>query len=347
MKTKVADFVKARIVNAAPLALALLLLSACSPFNSQEKSALDWKRGLFQRLQSNLSVPVSARIQKMPPDMLKVLQDYDQSIGMRRSDQYVARMATVQELALINSYIALLPYSYQNIFNKKLLAVYLVDGLSGAGLTDWVIDRDGHTYYYQVFNSSLLKVSLDDWLTYKENAYFESSVTSPAIRVQTNTAYKALMYGLLHEGAHIVDFELGVTPFMDPLHRRLNGRAKETSAFTDAVWLQRTQPATRYEFKRRGDLNVYGEFANKGLLPRYELAEMFSQLIQTPFVTFYSGTSWNEDFADSMTYQLIEKRLGGAVSVDLVSQGKIIEHYEPVKTPQAKLREQAVRPFFD
>jgi hypothetical protein len=222
-----------------------------------------------------------------------------------------------------------------------------VDGFSGAGLTDWVVDRDGHTYYYQVFNSSLLKVSLDYWLTYKENAYFDRSVTSPAIRVQTNTAYKALMYGLLHEGAHIVDFELGVTPFMDPLHRRLNGRAKETSAFTEGVWIQRTQPATRYEFKHRGDLNVYGEFAEKGLLPRYELGEMFSQLIQTPFVTFYGGTSWNEDFADFMTYQLIEKRLGGTVSVELINQGKIVEHYEPTKTSQAQQREKIIRTYFD
>jgi hypothetical protein len=92
---------------------------------------------------------------------------------------------------------------------------------------------------------------------------------------------------------------------------------------------------------------VYGEFTDKSLLPRYELTEMFSQLIQTPFVTFYSGTSWNEDFADFMTYQLIEKRLGGAVSVELVSQEKIVNHYEPVKTSQAELREKAVRALFE
>jgi hypothetical protein len=324
-----------------------LMLSACSQFNFQGKAALDWKQSLFQRLQSNLSEPVSSRIQIMPPDMLKALRDDDQSIHLGHLDKYTARMATAEELGLINSYIARLPNTYQAIFKKKLLAIYFIDGLPGAGLTDWVIDRDGRTYYYLAFNSEILNVSLNDWLTYKDNAYFDKSVTSPSIRVQTKTTYKALMYGLLHEGAHIVDYELGVTPYRDPLYRRLDVNNRVTSAFTEGVWLQSTQPASPYEFKHREDLNVYGEFTNKSLLPRYELTEMFSQLTQTPFVTFYSGTSWNEDFADFMTYQLIEKRLGGAVSVELVDQGKSIDHYEPVKTPQAQRRKKLVEEFLD
>jgi hypothetical protein len=279
--------------------------------------------------------------------MLNALRDEDLSIHLGHSDKYTARMPTAEELGLINSYIALLPNTYREIFKKKLLAIYLIDGLPGAGLTDWVVDRDGRTYYYLAFNSAILNVSLDDWLTYKDNAYFDRSVTSPSIRVQTKTKYKALMYGLLHEGAHIVDYELGVSPYRDPLYRRLDVHNRETSAFTEGVWLQSTQPASRYEFKHRGDLNVYGEFTDKSLLPRYELAEMFSQLIQTPFVTFYSGTSWNEDFADFLTYQLIEKRLGGAVSVELVNQEKIIDHYEPIKMPQAQSRKKFVEEFLD
>lgn len=325
----------------------MLVVTACSPFNSQEKAAIEWKRGLFQRLQNNLSEPIVGRVQKMPADLLKATQDYDRSIGIEDSNHYVARTPSTEELELINSYYESLPIAYKKAFSEKLLAVYLVDGFAGAGMTDWLVDRDGHTYYYLVLNSSLFNLSLDDWLTYKENSIFDKSAVSPRIRVRTNTNYRAIMYGLLHEGAHIVDYELGIAPYVDPLHRKVSGRTQVTSAFTDGVWLQRSQTVAQYNFMHRAVMNIYGEFAKKDLIPRVELPEMFSQLIQTPFVTFYSGTSWNEDLADYMTYQYIERSLGGTVTVELLHQGKIIEQYAPIKTPQVQQREKSVRVFYD
>jgi hypothetical protein len=298
-------------------------------------------------LQNNLSEPITARIQKMPPDILKIIQDEDRSIGIENTDQYVARKGTAEELALINSYIDLLPVSYQTIFSKKILAIYLVDGFAGAGMTNWLVDQDGHTYYYVVFNTAIMKASIDDWLTYKENSIFDSSAEFPSIRIRTNTNYKAIMYGLLHECAHIVDYELGIAPYFEPLHRKYKKRTQETSAFTDGVWLQRSQPEPRYDFKHRGDMNIYGEFAKKGLIPRSELSGMFSQLTQTPFVTFYSGTSWNEDLADYMTYHYLERGLGGDVRSELVREEKIINHYDPIKTSQAKKREKSIGIFYE
>jgi hypothetical protein len=324
-----------------------ILLTACSQTSTQDKAALEFRRGMFERLQRNLSEPIITRVQEMPSDMLKALKDYDLSIGMGNSSKYVARMATAEELALINSYFNLLPNSYQTILKRKLLAVYLIDGFSGAGLTDWVVDRDGNTYYYLAFNSSLLHETIDDWLTYKENSFFDNSALSPVVRVHTKTKFKAMMYGLLHEGAHIVDYELAITPYLDPLHRHLKGRTQESSAFTNGVWVRRTQPETRYDFKHRVDLNLYGSVKARGLIPRSELVGMFSQLTKTPFVNFYSGTSWNEDLADYFTYQYIEKKLGGTVSVELIQQDSTIERYEPLRTNVAQERERFVRDFYE
>ena len=327
------------------------LLTACKPFDSQYEAALDWKRGVFQRLQGNLSGPIASRIQKMPIDLLKTTQDYDRSIGIPNSDRYAARDATADELALIKSYIDLLPRAHQKVFASKLLAVYFIDGFSGAGMTEWVVDREGHTYYYLILNSSLFNISIDDWLTYKEDSQFESrldkSTTSPSIRVRTQTNFKALMYGLLHEGSHIVDYELGVTPYIDPQHRRFIGRNKDRSDFTDGVWVQGSKPVERYDFKHRGDINTYGIFPKRGLIPRSELPEMFSQLAKSPFVSFYSATSWNEDLADYMTYHHIERYLGGSVTVELLSAGNVVERYAPVKTSLAKQREKSVRVFYE
>ena len=329
------------------LGLLAILVTACSVHDPQYEAALEWKRGLFQRLQSNLSQPITARVQKMPPDLLKATQDYDSSIGITNTDRYAARPATADELALIQSYIDLLPRIHQTVFAKKLLAVYLIDGFSGAGLSDWVVDREGHTYYYLILNSSLFIESLDDWLTYKDSSLFDTAVASPTIRVRTQTNYQALMYGLLHEGAHIVDYELGITPYVDPHHRRLSERNLAASKFTDGVWMQRSQPMARYDFKHRRDLNIYGIFPQRGLIPRTELPAMFSQLTKTPFVSFYSGTSWNEDLADYVTYHHIENKLSGEITVELLGEGNVIDRYAPVKMPPAKQREESVRAFYD
>lgn len=327
------------------IGLLAVVVSACSPHDAQYEAAIEWKRGQFQRLQGNLALPFAQRVQTMPADLLKEVQDSDQAIGIANTDRYLARAASADELALIKTYMELLPSAHRKVITEKLLGLFIVDGFSGAGLTEWVVDRDGHVYYFLILNSALFTSSLDDWLTYKDNSYFDKSAPSPALRVRTQTNYKALMYGLLHEGAHIVDYEFGVTPYFDPQHRELSGRTREVTGFTDGVWMQRSQPGARYDFKHRAELNTYGIFPKMGLVPRSELAGMFSQLTRTPFVSFYSGTSWNEDLADYVTYRHIEKKLGGAVTVELLRDGKVIDRYAPVKTAATKQRERSVRVF--
>jgi hypothetical protein len=283
----------------------------------------------------------------MPADLLAATQAYDTEIGIEIQGSYVARVGTAKELALIKRYIEILPRSYLDIFEKKLLAVYLVDGFAGAGLTDWVLDHDGRSYYYLIFNSALLTTSLDDWFSLKENSAFEQTPLKPRIRVSTQTDYKALLYGMLHEGAHIVDDELGVTPYVDNVHRAVQGRTQTQTDFTESVWLTQKQAVAGFDFKHRGVLNVYGLFAKKGLIPRTEMPVMFAQLKRTPFVSFYSGTSWNEDWAEYSTYHVIEKKLGGKVLVELVNEQGMIDRYVPIESALALKREAAVREYLD
>lgn len=326
--------------------LLAVLLTACVSRDSRYEEAFAWKLRLFQRLQDNLSKPVTERVQKMPAELLKATQDHEKSIGITSAVRYAARTPTAADLALFQSYLELLPRAHQAVFAKKLLAVYLIDGFSGAGLANWVVDQEGRTYYYIILNSSLFRVSLDDWLSYKNDSQFDKSEASPTIRVRTQTDYKALIYGLLHEGAHLIDIEFGATPFFDQHHRRLGGRFQKVSEFTDRVWLNWLQPAPQCDFAHRLELNPYGSFPKKGSIPRAELAEMFSQLIKTPFVSFYSGTSWNEDLADYVSFHHIEKKLGGTITMELLDSGNVIDHFAPIKNPWLN-REKYIQAFYD
>jgi hypothetical protein len=297
----------------------------------------------FKSLESNLSLPLAERVQAVPEDYMKFLIDFDKSIGIKNTD-YKTRVPTAEDKALVTEYVKLLPDRYQKTFNDKLMVVYFIDNFAGAGLTDWVIDEKGKFHYYMILNSALLTQSLDAWLTYRENAFFTGDTKPSSIRVRTATPYKALLYGLLHEGGHIVDVEYHITPYVEEAHKKFIKQKKDVTNFTRDVWQERKKPEATYDFKNRDKLNAYGIF-NRALIPAAEMADMFLQLTDTPFVSFYAGSAWQEDFADLLTYHYIDDKLGGTVVVELLDGTKVARRYLPAKRMQTAKRKKILEGF--
>jgi hypothetical protein len=321
----------------------LLVACLCAPLNAAaEDSALEGKLKLFERFEDNLAMPLAERIQTMPDDFLKLLIDFDKSIGIKNTD-YKARPLTAGEKDLFMSYVSLLPGKYRTTFENKLLAVYFVDNFAGAGLTDWFVDKQGAFYYNMILNSALLKETLDGWLTYRENSFFTGG--SPfSIKVRTGTDYKALLYGLLHEGAHIVDIEYHVTPFIDELHKEVLKQENEVSDFTRGIWEGQKKPVVPYDFNNRDRLNVYGIF-DRELIPGGEMDVMFRQLNSTPFVSFYAGTAWYEDFADFITYHHIERNLGGSIRMELYRGERLVKRFYRTQNKSTSERKRIMQEF--
>jgi hypothetical protein len=297
----------------------------------------------FKSLEANLSLPLVERVQKVPDEYLNLLIAFDKSIGIKNTD-YKARVPTAADKALLTEYVNLLPKKYQKVFSDKLLVIYFIDNFAGAGLTDWVIDGKGEFHYYMILNSALLTESLDSWLTYRENSFFTGDMKTSSIRVRTATAYKALLFGFLHEGGHIVDVEYRVTPYVEEAHKKFIKQKKEVSKFTRDVWLEHKKPLPAYDFKNRDKLNVYGIF-DKELIPVSEMADMFLQLTDTPFMSFYAGTAWQEDFADLVTYHYIDAKLGGTMVVELLEGARVVRRYLPAKRVQTDKRKKILEDF--
>lgn len=315
--------------------LLLFALGGCSLRKSDDEAALEFKRKLFHQLRANLELPLAQRIQRIPADLLADTQAYDRSLGIGAAAGYAARTPSDAERSLVMQYIDLLPPTVQRIFQQKLLAIYLVDGFAGAGLTDWVTDGNNQSYYYLIFNSVLLEQSLDAWLSYKDNSLFDDSAAYPVIQVRTQTPYKALLYGLLHEGAHVVDYELGITPFVETLHRKASQSGAGSEAFSSAVWAHQDRPLAPYDFPNRAGMNVYRLFTGKPLVPRAQLPAMYAHLRASPFASFYSASTWNEHLADFFTYHHIEQKLGGTVHIELVGKDGRLDSYAPSRHPVA------------
>jgi hypothetical protein len=331
-----------RLMHRLVLLAACLSMPAAAAPDDTADPGLQEKLKLYRQFEPNLDLPLTGRVQAVPDDFLQSIIAFDKSIGIRNTD-YKARVPAAEETAIFAEYLKLLPERYQVTFSNKLLAVYFIDNFAGAGLTDWLIDKHGDFYYYMILNSALLTESLDGWLTYRENSFFAEG--SPfSIKVRTGTEYKALLYGFLHEGGHIVDIEYRVTPYIDPLHRKITGQESEVSAFTRGVWAGQKTPVARYNFNNRDRLNVYGIF-DRERVPGVEMQTMFLQLHKTPFVSFYAGTAWYEDFADFITYHHIVRNLGGSISVELYEGARVIKKFSPAKRKMGSERKRIMRDF--
>ena len=333
------------------LVMALLTVSCQSvpeaPYQDELSGSLGWKRAAFNRMKNNRNEPLVGRVQPMPADLFNALKDSDYEIGITSSRHYTTRAATEQELTLFQSYVALLPSAHQKIMKQKLLAVYLVNDFAGAGYSDWVIDPSGNIFYYLIINTAVFERSIDEWLTFRDGSLFDDSVPELSLKVLTGIDYKALLYALLHEGAHLVDYELGVTPFVDDLHRKVLHKKVESTAFTQGVWLSQGQPVEPYDFKLRKNMNIYGIYPERGKIAEFESVAMLEQLSSTPFVSFYAGSSWNEHLSDVLTYHHIEQFLGGKVMMELTSQGQLVQRYTPMSSPQIEPLKETLRVFYE
>ena len=325
------------------------LLQAGTSSAAPDSATYDWlfkeKLRKFKILESNLSKPLINRIRTESDWMLESVIEFDRSIGIEDPD-YKVQVPSDEDLAMFSEYIKVLPQSYRKVFSEKLLAVYFFDNFTGAALTDWLIDGDGKFYYYIIINSALLRESMDDWLSYRENSYFQSG-SGFSIKIHTGTRYKALMYGFLHEGGHIIDIEYHVTPFIDTPHKQFIRQVAEVSEFTRDVWLKQTTPAAQYDFKLREKLNPYAMYSKNELIQGNEMPGIFSRLTKSPFVSIYSTVGWHEDFADMMTYSHIEKNLGGSIRMRLYKREEIINEYFPAKQNSNNTRARIINEFID
>jgi hypothetical protein len=331
------------LIRAFTFFITCLLLVPAWAADKTEDPDLKERLARFKSLEPNLALPLAERVQKASDEYLNFLIAFDKSIGIKNTD-YKAHAPTAADKELLTQYVALLPAQYQKTFNKKLMVVYFIDNFAGAGLTDWVIDDKGEFHYYMILNGALLTQSLDAWLTLRENSFFTGATKTPSIRVRTATAYKALLYGLLHEGGHVVDIEYHITPYVEEAHKNYIKQKKDVTNFTREVWLGHNKPEAAYDFKNRDKLNVYGIF-NKDLIPAAEMTDMFLQLTDTPFMSFYAGTAWHEDFADLVTYHYIDEKLGGTMVVELLDGKGVVRRYLPAKRMQTKKRQKILEDF--
>ncbi|HEX9079715.1 MAG TPA: hypothetical protein VF795_09010 [Desulfuromonadaceae bacterium] len=260
----------------------------------------------FKRLENypfDPSKTLPERVTEVPPLLLEALKRSD-----NRPD-YRAYRPTPGELRQLAAALGELPDIQRQALHGRLVGIYFVQNLSSGGYSDYLLDRRGVLHTVLVLNPAILHTGMSRWITDKELSAFTTDRSDIGLSVECSDGGRsALLYILLHEAAHQLDYLAGCTPYVE---RALAAAGKPLAAvpFAAAAWRDYDHPLPEFDAPLRGRLRFYGSGAT-ARLPAGEMPALYRYLATTPFTTLYASQNWAEDFAETAAFAALARRDG-------------------------------------
>ncbi len=254
------------------------------------------------------SDPLIMRVGKTPE---KVLQAF-RSAGMTPTEHRL----TVEERGAINIAFNSLPPLHKQVLMQHLASISFLDSMPNTALTAIIDDQDSSDRKYHIaFRAAILHQTISEWLTEKEKSCYRRDSSGISVVFDAGTM-NAFVYVLLHESTHVVDGSLGIFEKASPF----------AAAFTKGVWLDRSTPAV-------GDSLINNNYFRHGgrgrVYPDSLAVNMYASLLQTPFVSLYSTSSWSEDLAECVAIYHLTRYLGQPFRILVTKNRLALAVYEP------------------
>lgn len=158
---------------------------------------------------------------------------------------------------------------------------------------------------------------------------FKINDTAFDISFDCGRGYTGLLYILLHETTHIVDYQKKITPYIDQDMKEYFNIRNEETAFTKNTWSGIIK--TYRNFRFRNKVTFYG-FNNGPLIDISDAVAVYRERASSPFVTLYAGLSWSEDLAELVTFYHYTHIMKQKFVLEVKKDGKTIYSEEPVKS---------------
>jgi len=264
----------------------------------------------------NASAPLESRITEIPAELLAFYASED-----KRPD-YAAYRPSAADKALVMKYLRLLPPVYERVFAKRCVGVYFVKGLIGNGITSWVAGPDDKVYFHITLNPAMLQQDLSAIMTERERSCFKPKAGWD-VTVAAGHNYKGLLYGLVHEAAHGLDYAAGISPYTDDTMPAYYWPPKQLSGgFFFDLWADYRTAHLEGDFPGRDRITFYG-LGGGPKLDITEAPELYKDLAASGFPSLYGARSWAEDLAELETFYTLTVSLKQPVRVTLASpEGK-------------------------
>ena len=299
----------------------IVYLASCA--NEQQKAIKKLREEPAYRLESygkNLDVRLEDRIFEAPEFLLDYLKRLD------KTDLYKPYTISSSDKYELQKCIRGLPEKIKRVLDMKLLGIFFIDEFFGGGLTDYVFDRDGSLHSIIILNPKILKSSMSDWINFRDNSIFNET-NDITVKSVCKPKKMQLLQTLVHEIGHVYDFHSHITPYADSGLTIL--KKSDITPFIDNVWAGYDKPVKEYDFPNRDRMSFYGLGDKR--IDSAHAAEMYKNLLNTPFSSLYGALSWGEDFAESFTWFYLKRRFGIEYTVSVHSHETLIVEFSPSK----------------
>lgn len=251
------------------------------------------------------------RIRIQDDFVLDYLKKYDDN------DSYEFYQPTEQEKVLFEEYLELLPDNYLDVLESRVVGIYFIDNYLASGMTDFVLCQDSDELFcFLVFNPALINVPMEEWITKKENSCFVDTDPNLNINVSIESPYTGLLYILIHESTHVMDYVLSISPYVEPDIGELNSKMDATTSFTERVWSDYRIPFGINNYEMRDYVTFYG-FKNGPLIADTNAVELYTNLSNSLFISLYGSANWAEDLAEYMTFYHLTQTLNLDYSINV------------------------------
>ena len=309
----------------------LLMISAISCSSAGLRGALS-NDGVhhIRNYTFNPSSDLPSRIVPIPSAYLDILKKFD-----GRSD-YESYKISGQELSMFKEYLGYLPQLNRKTMQQKTVAVYFIKNFAGAGMADYVLGDNNDLYTILIVNPDVMKKTISQWQIYREQGSFVKTEAGMRLDIDCGARYTALLYLLIHESSHIVDYVHNATPYVEPNTAELFGNKKDSRDFVGGVWDDYARPIEKYEVKNTDKLSPYG--LSPAVLPDTDMVKLYENLKKTPFVSLYGSRIWAEDFAESSTFYFLTQIMKQPYKISMYEKDKKILEYSPEENPLVSAR---------
>ncbi len=309
----------------------LLVFSSCRTAPDLKEQILNMPAKQYTHYSFDSRSDLISRVKDPPAVLLDYLRNMD------NREDYSAYTPDEKELAMLNEYLQLLPPKNLEVMQEKLAGIYFVENLIGSALADYVLDDEGCLYNILIINPETMHHSMTDWLSYRENSCYRDS--RDRIQISCGSKYTGLLYTLLHESAHIVDYNMHITPYTEYTSMIGTGYSPDkNNVFILDIWKDYRTPVKEY-YKESFMENISFYGLGEGAEIDFEGAqEVYDQLLTTPFISLYGTMSWAEDFAELATWHHYTEVLGETYQVILKRDSMNIREWGFLENPLVEER---------
>ncbi len=249
-------------------------------------------------------------------------------------DDYAPHRLSGKERMIFARNLKRLPPLNRKVLEERLIGLYFIDNFLGSAAADWVLDENKKLHFYIIFNPKILAMSLSEVLTWRERSCFIPS-EGYSVNVDCGRGHDGILYALLHETTHVVDYTLKITPFVEKDMAPVPRVSEKSTEFVRGIWKDIGATVTPYAYRK--DLTFYG----LGGGPKLHLSDaekIYREFCGSPFVSLYGSMTWAEDIADMVTFYHLTEKMNLPYLVRLSKGKDELFRCEPMKEEAVRKR---------